>query len=214
MSLLASAMQNVDPLSLSGSGAALVATFYFWLVRANRERPRLETHLVNKMLMHQRTNEEKGVVHNTIHARVGVANYSIMPNAIIAVTAEVKRVDGTWGLCDVEYTTDLQFFTAGSGNVSQAIGERLQTELPDPPPYNLSPMQTCPLPLRLYHDAPVGMDKSGNNDPIARPFQVRLTIHALSHQRFKTEISNDKGPWTDIEEARKRAEEGAKASAS
>lgn len=69
--------------SLVGSFFSGTCTMYFWLVRANRERPNLKPHYVKHEFVLGRTREDQR--HFGVTLEVVVANYSVLPNAVLGV---------------------------------------------------------------------------------------------------------------------------------
>jgi hypothetical protein len=87
-------MEMMSMASLAGSAFSTVATAYFWLVRARREKPKLRSYLVSRELFYglQRPPDR----HIGVKLGIVVANYSLLPNALLGVNLWFKRRDNTW----------------------------------------------------------------------------------------------------------------------
>ncbi|MFO0865724.1 MAG: hypothetical protein U0744_13915 [Gemmataceae bacterium] len=80
--------------SLGGSAASFLATFYFWLIRANRERPRLRPYILDREFFLGNSTIEI----RQIGVKVGliIANYSTLPNALVGSKASLRGPSGQW----------------------------------------------------------------------------------------------------------------------
>jgi hypothetical protein len=87
-------MDAMTMLSLSGSVFSTAWTAYFWLVRVRRERPALKPYLVGREIFYgvQRPpNRQLGIKLSLV-----VANYSLLPNALLGARVWLRRGDGGW----------------------------------------------------------------------------------------------------------------------
>jgi hypothetical protein len=87
-------MDMMTMLSLSGSAFSTAWTAYFWLVRVRRERPALKPYLVGREMFYgvQRPPDR----HIGIKLSLVVANYSLLPNALLGVRVWLRRRDNGW----------------------------------------------------------------------------------------------------------------------
>lgn len=86
----------MSTVSLVGSAASAAATAYFWAVRVRRERPSLKIYCADRSTeinLGVYRGETRGLEFRT---GVIVANYSSLPNAVIAAEIGLKRRDGSW----------------------------------------------------------------------------------------------------------------------
>ncbi|MGE3854574.1 MAG: hypothetical protein AB7K09_22775 [Planctomycetota bacterium] len=172
--LIADANPDTSLLSLTGSAMALASTFWFWMVRANKERPSLHSYLVRPLSAHWPMRVGSGGGDGTVVSRyqldLAVANYSSLPNAMIGFGVQVKMPDGSW--------------------------RALRLDLDSlPVPANIGPMSTCGITLVGDIDVPGSLSGTGNRErevnahkAIARPPQFRVEIHALGGKSFATTI--------------------------
>jgi hypothetical protein len=79
---------------LVGSVFSTVLTVYFWLLKANRERPNLQGFPADRELF--LGNRATGKRQIGVKLGAVVANYSTLPNAILSVAVAVKQKDGIW----------------------------------------------------------------------------------------------------------------------
>lgn len=157
-------------------GTALV-TVYFWLVRANRERPNLKTHLVapfdtffdSSARAYRLRNFEKWPFKGTpwdqpdhncffyyIMARAVVANLSLEPNTVTGVRAFIKARDGSWQplhtaflACPPDAAPPIDFDS--QSHITSGEGR-----LPDIVPFNVSPQNGAFLRLVCWLTIPEG----------------------------------------------------------
>jgi hypothetical protein len=87
-------MEIMSMASMAGSAFSTVATAYFWLVRARREKPQLRSYLVNRELFYglQRPPDR----HIGLKLGIVVANYSLLPNALLGVDLWFKGRNVAW----------------------------------------------------------------------------------------------------------------------
>lgn len=87
-------MEMMSVASFAGSAFSTIATGYFWLVRAKRERPNLRAHLVEREIFLSSGRAETR--HLGLKLGIIVANYSLLPNALLGVQLAFKLRDGSW----------------------------------------------------------------------------------------------------------------------
>jgi hypothetical protein len=86
----------MSTVSLIGSAASAAATAYFWAVRVRRERPSLKLYSADRATeinLGVYRGETRGLQFRT---GVIVANYSSLPNAVLAAEIALKKRDGSW----------------------------------------------------------------------------------------------------------------------
>lgn len=86
----------MSTVSLVGSAASAAATAYFWAVRVRRERPNLKIYAADRATeinLGVYRGETRGLQFRT---GVIVANFSSLPNAVIAAEIALKKRDGSW----------------------------------------------------------------------------------------------------------------------
>lgn len=176
--------------ALGGSLIAVASTFYFWLVRANRERAQLTAHIVAPLtgcvLMNEdyetlrRVNPGEGKVCAKYFLSLAVVNNSSLPNALIGAKVWMQFFDGpsdaqlTWKAMDV------------------------QPIHPDTPlfPINLSPLSTASLPLYLAAAINGTIDGGFTRRAISaaealpQPVPVRIELLGVNHQTFQIDLSD------------------------
>lgn len=146
---------------VAGSAASMLTTFYFWLVRVRNEQPCLQSFLVDKEYFLGLSRD--GIRQIGLKVGVIVANYSVLPNAIVSARAWVRLRDGWQDVANL--TLDKQ----------------------TPQPFNLPPLQTALLRLNgtlsfPYQDAlEVGSKTAANysSEFLAEPFQMKLELRHL-----------------------------------
>ena len=151
----------------AGSIASMVATLYFWLVRVKREQPCLKPHLIDKEFF--LGNSRDGVRQIGVKVGVIVANYSVMPNAILGARLWIRLKKG-----------------------SQEVGQ-LTFDKQTPQPFNIPPLQTVLLRLNgtltfPYQDSlESGSNAAANyvNEFLAQPLRVKLELRHLNEQADK-----------------------------
>jgi hypothetical protein len=146
-----------------GSAASMAATMYFWLVRVRREQPCLKPYLIDKdfFLGLSRDNVRQ------IGVKVGVivANYSLLPNAILGARLWVRLKDG-W----------------------QEVGQ-ITFDMQTTQPFNIPPQQTVLLRLNgvltfPYQDALEDGSKTTANylNLLAKPLEMKLDLRHLNQR--------------------------------
>ncbi|QDT08615.1 hypothetical protein [Planctomycetes bacterium K23_9] len=165
--------------SLCGSVIALVSTFYFWLVRANREKARLEIHPIADMegcliLGHEdpatyqrlRPGDQEHCVRYWLH--LAVVNNSSLPNAVLGVRVWLQRESGQWQKMDIRH------------------------QMPDEDllPINVNPLTTSSMKLSLamLYSGDIQNDFAGRaaaaGDALPREIPVRVELTGLNQQQF------------------------------
>jgi hypothetical protein len=148
----------------AGSVFSTLATAYFWLVRVRRERPCLTPHLVDREFFLGLG--RNGVRQLGVKVGVLVANYSVLPNAILGARLWLRVRDG-W--LEVEH---------------------LALDKQTPQPFNVPPLQTVLLRLNgtlsfAYQDSLEEGSKSvGNylNHFAIQPVELKLELRRLNDQ--------------------------------
>ncbi|MBL8793392.1 MAG: hypothetical protein JNM56_05790 [Planctomycetia bacterium] len=87
-------MELMSAASFAGSAFSTIATGYFWMVRARRERPDLRAHLVEREIFLSSGRAETR--HLGVKLGIIVANYSLLPNALLGVKLYFKQRDHSW----------------------------------------------------------------------------------------------------------------------
>lgn len=101
-----------ESLSLLASFFAVASTFYFWLVRANRERAKLAACVVTGMRGTMMMAMEDAVTFRRVAPGdnqivlkywldLAIVNNSCLPNALLGIKVWVKFTDGRWHAMDV-----------------------------------------------------------------------------------------------------------------
>jgi len=157
--------------SLGGSTASFFATFYFWLVKANRERPNLQPHVLDREFFLGNSNPDS----RQIGFKVGlvIANNSTLPNAVLGAKASLRGTKGQW--VEVGY-----------------LSIDKQTSLP----LNVPPMTTVLLRLLGHLTFPYAADLEDGNKAvgnylrkhIAEPRKLRVELHSLNDRRDAFEL--------------------------
>jgi hypothetical protein len=150
--------------SFAGSIFSTLATAYFWLVRMRRERPFLRPHLIDKEFFLGLCRDQV----RQVGLKVGliVANYSVLPNAILAARLWIRLRDG-W----------------------QEIG-RLAFDKETPQPFNVPPLQTVllrlsgTLPLPYQDSLEEGHKTLANylSCYLAQPLELKVELQRLNEQ--------------------------------
>ena len=98
----------MDPIfglvSFGMSICTTLATFYFWFVRANQERPQVKTYNVEPAFGGYAHSSCGDPIKLIFEAKTVVANYSALPNSLIGVRSWVKMREGNWQ--EAETTVD------------------------------------------------------------------------------------------------------------
>ncbi|QDT06863.1 hypothetical protein K227x_52840 [Rubripirellula lacrimiformis] len=168
-----------DYVSLGGSLLAVSSTFYFWLVRANRERPDLGIHPIGDLtgcaLMPMEDGEafrrigmppERTFLKYWLH--LAVVNNSTLPNALLGAKVWLKMNDGVWQAMDVSHV------------------EADQTLFPA----NIDPMTTISLKMalagRINHEAGDGFAgrAAAGGDALMRSVPIRVELLGLNERTF------------------------------
>jgi hypothetical protein len=154
----------VSYVSFAASTVSLLATSYFWLVRMRREQPCLEPYVADKEFFLGLGRD--GVRQIGLKFGVIVANYSLLPNAILGARLWVRLHDG-W----------------------QEAGH-LTFDKQTPQPFNIPPLQTVLLRLTgtlsfPYQDSlEEGSKTAANymNASVAQPIELNLELRHLNHR--------------------------------
>jgi len=155
-------MDAMTMLSVAGSSFSTIATGYFWLVRNRRERPHLRPHLADReMFLSNGGADQRGV---GLKLGLIVANYSLLPNALLGVNLAAATRAGGW-----------------------LAVENVAFDKQTPLPFNLPSMQTVMLRLNGYLHFPTRPELEegkvlGNyvNHYLTDPRQMRVTLIGLN----------------------------------
>ncbi len=149
-------------IGMVGSAASMLTTLYFWMVRRRQEQPCLKPHLVDKEFF---LGMSRGEVRQ-IGVKLGiiVANYSVLPNAILGARLWLRSKDG-W----------------------LEVGQ-LAFDKQTPQPFNISPLQTVILRLTgtlsfTYSDTLEAGNKTVANylsEYLAQPLELKLELQHLN----------------------------------
>jgi hypothetical protein len=171
--------------SLCGSVIALISTFYFWLVRANRERPQLEIHPIGDMQgclilfnedseTYQRLRPSKQEHCAKYWLHLAVVNNSSLPNAVLGIRVWLQRRNGDWQPMDVRH----------------------QTPNEDLLPINVDPLTTASLKLSLamLYSGELQNDFAGRaaaaGDALPREIPIRIELTGLGERQFCKSFSD------------------------
>jgi hypothetical protein len=88
-------LKPAEVFSVIASVGSLAATGYFWLVRANKEKPRLQTHLVAVDDVGVQQDYERGW-DPFVLVRIAVVNLSTLPNVVLRTRVWVQKSGGVW----------------------------------------------------------------------------------------------------------------------
>jgi hypothetical protein len=86
----------MSTISMIGSAASMAATAYIWITRFRRERPNLRIYPSDQtaeVTLGPYRGDLRSVQFRTVAV---VANYSSLPNAVLAAELAMKRRDGDW----------------------------------------------------------------------------------------------------------------------
>lgn len=165
-------MSHLVPwVSLGGSIFSTVCTGYFWLVKTNRERPRLQPFLIDHEYFLAECRGEVRTIGLNLH--LAVANYSILPNALLGLDVQIKSRDGSW--------KDLAKVTLDK-----------QTPLP----MNLPPLQTAlvriaariPFEYRAELESQKNIERAYLDCFLATPITMKLSVRGLNQKQVSTVV--------------------------
>src|SRR5437868_1568024 len=89
----------IAAISLVGSAFATLSSLYLWAVRFRGERPNLTVHLAGPVgadTLAAGADAPPGTARALFTVKAVVANYSTLPNAVLAVKVWVRAADGGW----------------------------------------------------------------------------------------------------------------------
>jgi hypothetical protein len=169
-------MGLTESVSLTVSLATAFATVYFWLVRANKERPRLRTYLTALAKVDGNGTREGSSCEITFSLHTAVVNLSVLANVVLKVRAWYRLRDGKW----LEARTT---FLAYDDETKRAV------------PFNLPPMQATFLQVEVTATdvpKPVQSESEWANPSwlplaqklLAEPLELRLELLGLDRRRF------------------------------
>jgi len=157
--------------SLGLSVGSAMATFFFWLVKAKNEQPNLRIYNAAPQFAGYAASSCGETIKLVFDVKAVVANYSSMPNAVLAADGWVKLKEGQWH--DAEVRLDAK----------------------TPLPLNLAPLQTVRLDLSLTLAVPAipeGEQCRNTNETfalyrqrfVADPLEVKIELKTLGEKLF------------------------------
>ena len=163
--------------SLTVSLVSATATFYFWLVRVNKERPHLKTYLTALTKADGTGTREGPTCNLTFSLHTAVINLSVLANVVTGVRAWHRLRDGSWHEARASFL---------------AYDDESKRDVP----FNLPPMQATFLKVEVTASdvpKPVISESEWANPswfPLARqllaePLELRLELLALDRRRFQ-----------------------------
>ncbi|MCC9655787.1 hypothetical protein [Rhodopirellula halodulae] len=175
-----------EGLSLAGSLFAVLSTFYFWLIRANRERAKVEACAVNGLRGTMLMAMEDTATYRSVQPSeneivlkywldLAIVNNSELPNALLGIKVWMKFADGRWHAMQV-------------GAVES--GEDLF-------PINVDPLTTAALHLTLATKIPGEVSggfrerECAAGDALPSEVPIRIEMQALRDKVFVTELVDD-----------------------
>ena len=164
-------MELMSLTSLAGSVFSTVCTAYFWLVKVRRERPSLRSHLADREIYLG----NGGADARQIGLKLGliVANYSLLPNALLGARLWVRQRESGW-------------------QEVQHVSFDKQTPLP----FNLPTLQTVMLRLNGYLSFPnrPELEDAGTANKIlagycdhflTEPREIRVELQGLNERMHR-----------------------------
>ena len=179
--------------SLSGSAIALASTTYFWLIKVNRERPAMVVEPVGSvegsvLVPRAHTESYQAIRPREDQVLVGywlnlaVVNNSVLPNAIIDISAKVRLNDEGW----VSARTNL------FSNNPETPAESL--------PINVAPLSTARVPLALslaMRGDDSGLGNQERTDmataALAEGNSIEITIKGVRNTSFRSLLNHTPG---------------------
>ena len=157
--------------SLGMSFCTAVATFFFWIVKAKREQPRLKIYPADPQFGGYAQSSCSDPIKLSFEVKTVVANFSTLPNAVLGVQAAVKMIDGSW----------------------RAAETRIDAKTPLP--LNMGSLQTVKLDLSLavmVPAVPEGQACKNTHETyalyrdrfVAQPLQVKVELKTLGERLF------------------------------
>jgi hypothetical protein len=153
----------ISYIGFAGSAVSMLTTLYFWLVRMRHERPCLKPYLADKEFFLGLGRDDV----RQIGMKVGiiVANYSVLPNAILGTRLWIRLQDG-W----------------------QEVGH-LAFDKQTPQPFNIPPLQTVLLRLTGTMSFPCLNALEEGSKTLAnylgrflsQPLEIKLELQHLHH---------------------------------
>jgi hypothetical protein len=163
--------------SLGVSICTAAATFFFWIVRVNRERPYLRIYPVEPQFGGYAQSSCSDPIKLTFDVKTIVANHSTLPNALLGVGAMIKMSDGSWR--EAETRIDAK----------------------TPLPLNIASLQTVKLELSLAVAVPAvpeGQACKNTHETfalyrdrfVAQPLQVKVGLKTLGEKLFANTLQS------------------------
>ena len=183
--------------SIAASSLALISTTWFWLVRVRRESPSLAVEpvglLTGQALLPQQHPEAWRAVgpkeHQVLAAfwmDVAIVNNSVLPNAVLEITAEVNLKGQGWTVASPRLVADNPE-NSNSGNHDTRL------------PVNVSPMTTARLPLELAVAMNGDLSDTTNQqradmamESLADGASIRLNIKGVRDTAFAFSLAHNR----------------------
>jgi hypothetical protein len=169
-------MELQDFVSLAFSTSSAVATAYLWMVRSNKERARLKTHLMQLAVTDLCSTADEACTAVTFDLKTAVTNASALPNVVFGVRAALRLREGGWLPLHASF---------------QAYDDEAKTDVA----FNLPPSQATFLRLRLGTDRlpnppvrPEEWQQISWAEAVARvvaePPELKIELSALDERTF------------------------------
>ena len=167
-------MPGMDWVNFVMSTLTGIFTLYFWLVRANKERPKLSIYQIKPLdaqFLASGPNAPPDTMRSQFFLSVAVANDSTSPNALLGLRAMVKLNNGEWSEAKV------------------SIDDKT------PVPCNVTPMQTVSISFSATvivpdrpESAPRVSQRQAAIESVADPVQVVVELRSLGEKRFSQKL--------------------------
>src|SRR5262245_52745907 len=178
--------------SLGVSICTAVMTFLVWVLKASRERARLKIYAAEAQIGGWAQSSCGDPIKLSFEVKSVVANYSTLPNAVLAAQAAVLLRDGSWH--------------AGETRIDAKT----------PMPFNLAPLQTVKLDLSFVVPLPAvpeGEACKNTQEPsdvycdLSRfnPLQVKVMLTSLGDKQSAAVLRSTAAPATPQLTLRKAA---------
>jgi hypothetical protein len=154
-------------------------TFYYWIVKARKEQPRLKLYPADPQFGGHAQSSCSDPVKLVFEVKSVVANYSTLPNALLGVQSWVKMRDGSW----------------------QEAETRLDPKTPLP--LNVPPLQTVRLDLALTIAVPAVPEGEACRNTqetfalyrercVSQPLEAKVALKTLGEKLFANVLTSGK----------------------
>lgn len=172
--------QWMSTVSLVASSLSAAGTAYLWIVKARRELPNLQIYPCSagaEVNLGVYRGETRGLQFRT---SVVVANYSLLPNAVIGVDVSMKRRDGSWEDISAPRAAGLPL------NVPSMTTQKVELEW------------SVVLPALADAEARRGVEIPGAylDHYYAEPRRLGIAVWALGEKEFRSIVPLTAGPST------------------